>query len=490
MTDQQRVLKFAKKVGFGFRPDEAIPSDAESWIDAQLAEPRRFLGIASLKNPSRVETWPAHHLLNIHERFDRAWDHRAKEIELNDNPKLTAREIEDAFRAFNLQTLPTWHDETRLYHRAIYAPDQIRQRFVHFWANHFFVSGSQRSNVLLGDHLERAVEGQLDGSFAEMVYNASASPAMLRYLDNTENVGENSKRALREREQNRFAGLNDNLAREVLELHTVSPSMGYTEADIHAMAKVLSGWGLGTGSHEVRGRGIADFHHPFEPHHAQRGLIEIFGMRVGSQFGTSQKSLGTVLTYLAEHPNTRAHLSRKLCTHFIADDPPEDSVQRVMAVWADTHGSLPSIHRQVLVEALRHVETHSKFLWPLTWMLQAIRQSGASIVDGWDDVNVANYGFMSQANRISRELSQGWYTERLQPNGFSVLGHDWISPAHFERRLKMSLLIGRFGNPLLSPTELAGRLGLTESMQGAFRRFGASEKKWVALLCSQAFLEA
>lgn len=489
MRDIQKIHQFSRKVGFGFRPDESIPSDPYQWIDQQLKEPRRYVGIASLKTPNQVEQWPEEYSLDIYERFNLAWNQRAKEIELNERKDLTADQISEAFWKFSQETLPNWHDETRLYHRGIYASDQIRQRFLHFWANHFFVSGETRSNALLGDHIERAIEESLDGTFGELVLNAAVSPAMLKYLDNTENVGENSKKAKWEREKNKVAGLNDNLAREILELHTVSPEMGYTEDDIRSVAKVLSGWGLHTGSHNWRGKGVRDFYRPFIPEHAQRGIVEVFGLKLGSQFGTTEKGLKPLLTYLAEHDESIHHLSKKLCIHFISDDPPVKSIARVQKVWRDTNGSLPEVHRQVLIEAWETLGNEAKFLWPFTWALQAMRQTGASIVDGWDDVNKSNYGFLSSANRISRELSQGFYTERRQPNGFSLIGKDWISPAHFERRLKFSLLIGRHGKPALSPDEFISRLQMGDGTKRIADRFVSLEKKWVALLCDQQLLE-
>ena len=173
----------------------------------------------------------------------------------------------------------------------------------------------------------------------------------------------------------------------------------------------------------------------------------------------------------------------------MSESQTEVSIERVEKVWRDTNGSLPEVHRQVLIEAWETLGNETKFLWPFTWALQAVRQTGASIIDGWNDVNKSNYGFLSSANRISRELSQGFYTERRQPNGFSLIGKDWISPAHFERRLKFSLLIGRHGEPSLSPDEFISRLQLGDGTRRVADRFVSLEKKWVALLCDQQLLE-
>jgi uncharacterized protein (DUF1800 family) len=488
---REKIVRFARKVGFGFRPDEDFPSDPFNWIDSQLAEPRYYRGIASLASPTIVSEWPSSFNLTLKDRFNIAWDHRTKIRELEGDKSLSADMIKTKRREYELNHLPNWHDETRFYHRAIYAKDQVRQRLLHFWINHFFVSGDgPGSNVLLADHIERAIEDSLDGSFTQMLYNAVTSPAMLKYLDNTENIGENSKKAKIDRSKNKFSGLNDNLAREVLELHTVSPSMGYTENDIRAMAKILSGWGLSPNDTKRRGSAVENWYSPFEKDKAQRGFVEIFGMKLGSQFGTSEKGLADVLKYLSEHESSRDHLCLKLCIHFISDKPPKEAVDRVKSVWSETNGDLPSVHKQVLVETLGSMDTHSKFLWPMTWAMQALRQSGASLIDGWDDVNNNSHPFVSSANRFSREFGQGFFTQRKQPDGFPLVSEDWISPAHFERRLKFSLLIGRHGKPMLSALDLAEKLRIPDDDKSLIKRFLVPAEQWVALLCSRQLLEA
>jgi uncharacterized protein (DUF1800 family) len=491
MEDSFLIRRFAQKVGFGFRPEEKIPSDPLTWIDDQLKEKRRFLGIASLEKSNVIEAWPEQYFLTIEERFNRAWQVKAREHELRRDKSISKESANRLKTDFENKMLTNQHDETRLYHRAIYAPDQIRQRLLHFWANHFFVSLDKVGTVMVSDHLERAIEDNLDGNFEELVYNASASPAMLQYLDNVENLGENSNNAAGAKKRNRVAGLNDNLAREILELHTVSPSMGYTENDIHQLAKVLSGWGLKITTPKPRYKSVKDWRHPFLSDNAQKGKIKIFDMTVGSQFGTSSDSLRPVITFLSEHPSTIENLSRKLCTHFIHDNPPDSSINRVKQVWIDTGGDLPSIHKQVLIEAFEKIETHAKFLWPLTWALQAARQTGASVIDGWNDISENHLRpVISSAKKISRELDQGFFLENRQPNGFSMLGSDWISPAHFERRFKFSLLVGRWGKPLVTPIDLIETSTHDENTLRLVSGLQRVEEQWMALLCSKHFMEA
>ena len=117
--------------------------------------------------------------------------------------------------------------------------------FFIFWANHFFVSlGNTDRGMLVADYMERALEAQLDGSFRDLLWNTTTSPAMTNYLDNIRSSGEKSDNVKWARQNKRQAGLNDNLARELLELHTVTPAYGYTEDEIRSVAKILAGWGM------------------------------------------------------------------------------------------------------------------------------------------------------------------------------------------------------------------------------------------------------
>lgn len=487
----KKIDRFARRVGLSFRPDETRPTDAFDWLEDQLVEPRLDLGIASLESHHEILKWPEHYNLSITERYELSFRYDEEKRRNEKNKSLNSSQIKAQNRRWARENLPNWRDETRFYHRAVYSPDQVRQRLVHFWANHFFVSiGFSGEGMMVADHIERAIESNLDNTFETMLWNVTTSPAMTNYLDNHVSAGERSDHVRWAKKKGKQAGLNDNLARELLELHTVTPEMKYTEADIHNVAKVLSGWGM-----DITGRrkNLKDYTGAFEHSHnkkrAERGKIKVFGLTLGSQFGTNEKALPDLINYLAKHPLTARHLSEKLCTHFISDVPSESDIALVQNAWNQSGGSLPEVHRTVTRLAWDRLDHTTKFTWPMTWLMQAIRSSGASILDGWDDVHKKiNERHVSQVWKISRELGQGFWFGDLQPNGFSLSKEDWVSAAHLERRLKFARLIGERGNPLIGPEKLAKENGVSREVLQNLSALD-NPNRWVFLLCCSEFLE-
>ena len=141
------------------------------------------------------------------------------------------------------------YDVYKLWNSAIYDNDIFKQRLLHFWTNHFTVGGNNGfRNYVIGDLIHNVIYKNLNGSFDDLLYLVTSHPGMLDYLDNQTSIGENSKEAKSLRKEGKIAGLNDNLARELLELHTVSPARKYSETDIRNTAKVLAGWGVFVGT--------------------------------------------------------------------------------------------------------------------------------------------------------------------------------------------------------------------------------------------------
>ena len=196
----------------------------------------------------------------------------------------------------------------------------FRERLVAFWANHFTVS-IRRGEVgpLLGDYVRTAIRPNVHGRFGDMLLAVMRHPAMLLYLDNAASAGPNSIAAGRGKR-----GINENLARESLELHTVSPLAGYTQADVTAYASVLAGWSVEQTREPVGFR--------FNPAFAEPGGKTVMGRPV------AEGEAGGVefLAWLANHPLTHRHLATKLVRHFVADDPPPNAVRRLEGVRRDT----------------------------------------------------------------------------------------------------------------------------------------------------------
>ncbi len=215
-------------------------------------------------------------------------------------------------------------DSQALLDHAIVTSTPFRERLVWFWANHFTVS-TRRGMVapLAGAYVRDAIRPYVTGRFTDMLLAVMRHPAMLMYLDNAGSAGPHSLAAAR---GNR--GLNENLARECLELHTVSPASGFTQTDVTEFARVLAGWSID------RDPGQPGFR--FRPALAEPGDKTL----LGRHFPEGEAGGALALQFLAEHPATHRHLATKLVRHFVDDTPPPDAIRRIEGVLRDTRGNL------------------------------------------------------------------------------------------------------------------------------------------------------
>ena len=206
------------------------------------------------------------------------------------------------------------------------------ERWVAFWSNHFTVSAARPEVLALAGPFEReAIRPHVFGRFADMLLAVETHAAMLFYLDNVRSIGPNS--TLGRRRDNR--GLNENLAREILELHTLGVDGGYTQDDVLALAKLLTGWSIDPG--------LAYFRFSMERH--EPGTKVFMGRRYAGQGFDDGRS---ALIRLAEHPSTATHLATKLVRHFVNDDPPPAIVQKIALVFRETQGDLAELARAII----------------------------------------------------------------------------------------------------------------------------------------------
>jgi len=209
------------------------------------------------------------------------------------------------------------------------------ERLVWFWSNHFVVSAQNpRATTLVGAFEREAIRPHITGKFEDMLLAAAAHPAMLLYLDNAQSIGPHSRAGA-------FTGkgLNENLGRELMELYTLGVDGGYTQDDVIAMAKILTGWSL---DRSGANNGFAYFENRHEP-----GDVRLRGRT----YPPTLEGGMTAIRDLAHDPATARHIARKLATHFIADDPPKDSVARLEKTFNDTGGDLHALARAVVDDA-------------------------------------------------------------------------------------------------------------------------------------------
>jgi len=233
------------------------------------------------------------------------------------------------------------------------------ERLVRFWSNHFTVSAARRKILLFAGDFEReAIRPNIASTFEDMLFAVVMHPAMQIYLDNWHSIGPNSQAG-----QKRSKGLNENLGRELMELYTLGVDGGYTQADVIAMAKLLTGWGV----YDGRANGFGYYQERHEP--------GSFILR-GKTYGPGWDGSVAAIRDLAHDPATARHIARKFATHFISDDPPKESVARLEKVFNDTNGNLHALSEAVVHDPAAWAPEQKKMRTPVEYVTAAMRLTG------------------------------------------------------------------------------------------------------------------
>ena len=322
---------------------------------------------------------------------------------------------------------------------------------------------------------------------------------MLDYLDNPSSVGENSKEAKWLRKDGKIAGLNDNLARELLELHTVSPARKYSETDIRNTAKILAGWGFAVPNF------VEDYNREKKNGHLSNNItFEKFvlapyvkiraepGKKVvmGKTFPSGPKALRKLTNMLADDDFTAQYLSKKLAIHFIGEKASKEEVKVIYDTWKKSKGDLAEVHKATLKVA--QATKIKKFLWPSTWMFQSIRVSGARFIE--ENESGGGFGRIQDNGRLDYEplgildeIGHNFWASR-QPDGYSEKKLDWVSTEHLDRRIRIASRIFRAG-PSRSGEEIADLLGFSDRTKLVISKGRNSEEKFIIALCSSDLME-
>lgn len=325
----------ANKFGLGLQPGEhtEIDKDPKGWLIAQLPLadrlPPRYAGMGN-----------AAQLIEMADT-----DYRQR-ISFQQDNQLTADEQAQIRIAQRRSTTLQREQSNQRLAVAIESDTPFAERLVRFWSNHFSVALTNNKPALAHAGLpyeNEAIRAHMNGRFEDMLLAVAQHPAMLIYLDNTASFGPNSPAG---RQRNR--GLNENYAREMLELHTLGVGGGYTQEDVIALARMLTGWNVnlpaqtGTRPDPLSPAGgffyYALLHEP--------GTQQLLGK---SYADTGLRQATAAIQDLARHPSTATFIASKLARHFIADQPPASAIATLAQVFIDTQGDLPRVH-QALVE--------------------------------------------------------------------------------------------------------------------------------------------
>ncbi|MBS0240705.1 MAG: DUF1800 family protein [Proteobacteria bacterium] len=340
------------------------------------------------------------------------------------------------------------------------------ERLVLFWSNHFAVSATKGPVRGLAGAFEReAIRPHVLGRFADMLKAVAQHPAMLIYLDNAQSIGPNSLVGKR-----RQKGLNENLAREILELHTLGVDGGYTQTDVTNFAKLITGWSVGQVQlvHTVPGR----FFYA-EPRHEPGGAV-VLGKRY-AQGGVAEGE--AVLADLARHPATARHIAGKLARHFVADQAPAGLVKKIEAAFVKSEGDLKTV-ATVLVEAPEAwAQAPTKIVPPYDFMLSLARGIGPIEPK-------------LQVHRLAAALGEPTWSP-TSPKGWPDDDEAWTGPAAIRERLRIAEFAAKRVPPATDPRALArdllGGLLSTETAE-AIARAETREQGLELLVMSPEFL--
>jgi uncharacterized protein (DUF1800 family) len=358
------------------------------------------------------------------------------------------------------------------------------ERLVHFWTNHFAVSADKGAVFGIAGTLENeAIRPHVGGRFIDLLIAVEQHPAMIAFLDNQYSVGKDSelaqlaaRRAARMRvapdKPAREFGINENLAREILELHTLGVNGGYSQKDVTTFAQIITGWSIGGGKGRLAGGSPGRF--CFRDNLHEPGPKTFLGK---TYYEHGQRQGEAVLEDLAHHPATAHFIATKLVRHFVADDPPPAAVERVARAFHKTGGDLPSVYAALIASPEAWDADARKFKTPEDFVFSTFRSFNVSPREP------------EEVLRSFDLLGQRQYTPG-SPAGWPDTAKSWDgSDALIHRVLWASRVAGRYEHGI-DPVELAasslGAYARPDTVT-ALRRATSSAQALALLLMSPEF---
>ncbi|MDE1151734.1 MAG: DUF1800 domain-containing protein [Micavibrio sp.] len=396
----------ANRFGFGAKENDLamISGDHIGWLQAQL-DPRYARNAEMEKLPKALET-----VLNFRDmQQQRKMDKQAAQ---NGDADALAK-AKGVMKDLRDDYIREAAIRTRV---AALSDAPFFERLVHFWSNHFTVSAIKKQDMPLVAAFERdAIRPNILGSFEGLLVASTRHPAMQIYLDNVRSIGPNSRAG-----ESRGKGLNENLAREIMELHTLGVGSGYTQADVTEFAKMLTGWTVDV---QQRGDGSGFFFARMVHEPGDKKLL-------GKTY--PEDGEGEVLAALhtfAQSPATAKFISTKLARHFIADDPPASAVAQLTNAYQRSNGNLMYVYRVLLAMPEVWQNPLPKMKTPNDYIISLVRAA---------DVDAAD----AQMIGAFRTLGQVPFTA-ASPAGWSDMGKDWISAEALLQRIDLARNIAK-----------------------------------------------
>jgi uncharacterized protein (DUF1800 family) len=459
MTEPFSSAIAVNRFGLGARPGElaSIGSGGREWLRAQLMTAPVALTSADLRASSEI---------------------LAQGLQVRRDIQEARKAGEVAQEKLGQYLKPIYQAEVSArFNQAVTTDFPFLERLTQFWTNHFAVSVDKQLLAGLAGSFEReAIRPHVLGNFSDMLLAVETHPAMLLYLDNHVSVGPHSEVAerLERRQAQRKIGINENLARETMELHTLGVGGGYTQTDVTTFAEVITGWSIGSdGKGPLAGGEPGKF--LFRTNLHEPGAKVVLGKRYADD-GFNQGV--AVLRDLARQRATAHLIATKLTRHFIADEPPAAAVERVAAAFQSGGGDLPTVYRALLDSREAWAQPLAKYKTPSDYIISSFR--GLTLPAAVGRGPLAMFDLLGQ-----RTWSPG------SPAGWPDRSADWDGASALMKRIEWADQVGaRLGSQRDAAALAADLLGanLSAATHTAITRATSGEQAVTLLLAAPEFM--
>jgi uncharacterized protein (DUF1800 family) len=428
----EKVVHLLNRMTFGARPGDIArvkQMGQQAFINEQLSP-------SSLKESAEVADMeaanPASHktpiqLINAYKNFKKNQKEQQAIKKAQGDTGEELKKLENPFKEMDQQFIAT------KLARDTESPRQLQEVMTEFWFNHFNVCITKGlDRVLVGPYEQQAIRPFALGKFRDLLGATCQHPAMLFYLDNWQNTAPQSRGA-----QGKFNGLNENYARELMELHTLGVNGGYTQKDVTELARVLTGLGIAGPRQARRLQPIGPFGAYFDQNRHDFSTKVILGTTIS---GSGEQEIEQALDMLARHPSTAHHISYQLAQYFVSDEPPVSLVNKLSACFTRTDGDITAVLRE-LFSSSEFWDKHylnAKYKTPLRYAVSALRAS---------DAHPTNYKPIVQFLRLQGEPVYA----HLTPDGYKNTEDAWLSPDSLVSRINFATALSSAKMPAVLP---------------------------------------
>lgn len=467
LTYQQRLIHMLNRIGYGPRPGDmaqVTEMGTERYIQQQL-NPKSLSYSPDLKQQLAMLSTHKLSPVELYQQYGPPLKKQAKALKQgqanveSSQKAAQLKEIQQKIRQVMLET-----SQARLL-RAVNSPRQLEEVMTDFWFNHFNVyAGKGTTYVWVGNYEDQAIRPHVFGRFRDLLAATAKHPAMLFYLDNWLNTAEGTQGA-----KGKKTGINENYARELLELHTLGVDGGYTQKDVTELARVLTGWGLAN-RQVIKSQRLQAKGNSFgrQMNLAQMPVVDKDGVYFDAKRhdfgdklilgqtikGSGESELETVLDLLAHHPATAHHISYKLAQYFVSDKPSDALVETLSKQYLASDGNI----KQVLATLFKSPEFWSynayqnKFKNPYQYVVSLMRVTGVTTIDNPQYV-------LGQLRNAGMPL----YGSQ-PPTGYKYTTEAWLSPDAMTRRMNLATAVGAGRFPVSKQPVNVTKDGLADAL--------------------------